>query len=240
MTQSEPKPAPIVELRQYTLHAGGREILIPLFEREFLETQAEVGIDVLGQFHDLDDANRFVWMRSFPDMEHRARALGAFYGGPAWAAGREAANATMIDSDNVLLLRPLSGAYGFDLSATSPEPGLIVVEIHYLDPASLPDFARFFSVEMRPRMIEAGASPRATLISDGSPNSFPRLPVRERETVLVSVLAFPSLAAHEAYRAALAAGPDWRAKAPEALLPQFMRKPEVLRLRPTPRSRLRG
>lgn len=97
---------PIVELRQYTLHPGQRDALIDLFDREFVETQEAHGMRVLGQFRDLDQPDLFVWLRGFADMDVRRRALEAFYGGPVWAAHRAAANATMIDSDNVLLLRP--------------------------------------------------------------------------------------------------------------------------------------
>ena len=49
----------------------------------------------------------------FPDMPSRAASLQAFYGGPVWQAHREAANATMIDSDNVLSAAPGRGGFGF-------------------------------------------------------------------------------------------------------------------------------
>jgi NIPSNAP len=97
---------PVVELRQYTLHPGKRDVLIDLFDREFIEPQEALGIKVIGQFRDLDRSDRFVWLRGFHDMTSRAKALTDFYSGPVWKAHREAANATMIDSDNVLLLRP--------------------------------------------------------------------------------------------------------------------------------------
>src|SRR6185436_19195944 len=45
----------VVELRQYTLHPGMRDVLIDLFDREFVETQEALGMTVLGQFRDLDD-----------------------------------------------------------------------------------------------------------------------------------------------------------------------------------------
>jgi hypothetical protein len=106
---------PVVELRQYTLHSGKRDVLIDLFDREFVETQEEVGIKIIGQFRDLDHQDRFVWLRGFPDMTSRAKALNDFYSGPVWKAHREAANATMIDSDNVLLLRPAFPTSGFSL-----------------------------------------------------------------------------------------------------------------------------
>ena len=110
----------VVELRQYTLKPGQRDILIALFEREFVESQEAQGIALLGIFRDLDDPDRFVWLRGFPDMESRARSLAAFYRGPIWKANRDAANATMIDSDNVLLLRPAWSGAG--RSSDGPAP----------------------------------------------------------------------------------------------------------------------
>ena len=80
---------PVVELRQYTLHPGQRDVLIDLFDREFVETQEAVGMAVLGQFRDLDDPDRFVWLRGFDDMPRRAQALGRFYGGPVWKAHKD-------------------------------------------------------------------------------------------------------------------------------------------------------
>src|SRR5512141_2772883 len=105
--------SPIVELRRYTLHPGRRDELIELFEREFIESQEAVGIQVLGQFYDLEDSNQFVWLRGFNDMDARRASLNAFYGGPVWKMHRDAANGTMIDSDNVLLLRLVHPTSGF-------------------------------------------------------------------------------------------------------------------------------
>src|SRR5437899_2034129 len=130
---------PIVELRQYTLHPGMRDVLIELFDRNFIESQEALGMKIIGQFRDLDDPNRFVWLRGFPDMASRAQALQDFYGGPVWKVHREAANATMIDSDNVLLLRPASPASGFSLENRERlRPGssdvrkeLVVATIYY-------------------------------------------------------------------------------------------------------------
>jgi hypothetical protein len=66
---------PVVELRQYTLHPGRRDVLIDLFDREFVETQEAARMAVLGQFRDLDDSDRFVWLRGFDDMRRRAPAF---------------------------------------------------------------------------------------------------------------------------------------------------------------------
>ncbi|MEV7990963.1 NIPSNAP family protein [Streptomyces sp. NPDC086077] len=75
----------MIELRQYTLRPGRRDELIELFDREFIETQEEAGILVRGQFRDLDDPDRLVWLRGFRDMAARHSALTAFYDEPVWA-----------------------------------------------------------------------------------------------------------------------------------------------------------
>ena len=110
----------IVELRQYTLKPGQRDVLIELFEREFIESQEAVGMQILGTFRDADNPDRFIWLRGFPDMDSRAMSLAAFYGGPVWKAHREVANATMIDSDNVLLLCPAWSGSGFPSGVLRP------------------------------------------------------------------------------------------------------------------------
>nr|WP_244981524.1 NIPSNAP family protein [Corallococcus exercitus] len=116
----------VLELRQYTLHPGQREVLLSLFERAFVESQEAAGMHLIGQFRDEDRPDRFVWMRGFRDMASRRDALSAFYGGPVWKEHRDAANATMLDSDNVLLLRPVRPDTGLVHPGTPrPPPGAV-------------------------------------------------------------------------------------------------------------------
>lgn len=195
----------VVELRQYTLYAGRRDELIVLFEREFIEPQEALGMRVIGQFRDLDNVDRFVWLRGFRDMASRAPALAAFYGGPVWRAHRDAANATMIDSDNVLLLRPAwAGAglvagerqrIGFD---SSPTGFVDATVFHLREPASQP-LLSFCRNVMSPTLLRGGAQALGWYVSESAPNSFPRLPVREGEYVLVGFAVFADAAAHEAF-----------------------------------------
>src|SRR2546430_17389033 len=104
---------PIVELRQYTLHRGKRDVLIDLFDREFIEPQETLGMNILGQFRDLDDPDRFVWLRGFRDMASRAAALQAFYGGAGWEGHRETANWAMSGLDYVVFFRSQrAGSWG--------------------------------------------------------------------------------------------------------------------------------
>ena len=56
--------------------------------------------------------------------QRRAQGLAAFYGGPVWQAHRDAANATMVDSDDVFLLRPAWPGAGIDGETDRrPQPG---------------------------------------------------------------------------------------------------------------------
>jgi hypothetical protein len=239
---------PIVELRQYTLHPGKRNILIELFEREFVETQEAVGMTLIGQFRDLDDPDRFVWLRGYSDMPSRALALAAFYGGPAWQTHRDAANATMIDSDNVLLLRPLDVPTGFIADAGNrPSPGshdigeeLVVITLWYCAAPAIDGFANFFAEQLTPLFAECAAPVAASFVTEYSNNSFPALPVREGEHVLVGVACFADHSAYARHVAALTHSMPWRATHAEALARYLTRPAETLRLAPTARSLLRG
>jgi hypothetical protein len=247
-TKSSSLCCPVVELRQYTLHPGKRDVLIDLFDREFVETQEAVGIKVIGQFRDLDHPDRFVWLRGFRDMSSRAKGLNDFYGGPVWKAHREAANATMIDSDNVLLLRPARPTSGFSLENLKRAPvgsqevptSLVVTTIYYFSGPVPPDFINFFEHALRPVAESLGATVSAFFVTENSENTFPALPVRTGENVFVWFSIFPDLAAYESYVAALVRSEQWRGEISTALTRYFERTPEVLKLSPTARSRLRG
>jgi hypothetical protein len=235
----------VVELRQYTLHGGTRELLIHLFENEFIESQEALGIRVIGPFRDVEDPNRFVWFRGFPDMNERGRMLSAFYEGPVWRAHSGAANATMIDSDNVFLRRPTCGrsdnlapANEFDMGSFGHN-ALVVANIHYVDRSAI-NFTQFFEKMMSPMLTNTGASVIAAFETETARNNFSRLPVRESETVLIWLAAFRDTSQFECHVTALRDSPDWRKHAPQDVLCQFSRKPEVLRLAPTLRSQLRS
>lgn len=218
---------PLVELRQYTLHEGQRDTLIELFEREFVESQEAVGIKVIGIFTDIDRPDRFVWLRGFRNMESRVAGLTAFYGGPVWQAHRNAANATMIDSDNVLLLRAPNAAAEFH---PVPPSGLIVATVYYLNISPAKALATF-EEKVMPVLEQTGAAPIAWFVPETAPNNFPRLPVREGERVLVWFARFDSEADHAALKQAMA-----DAAAPLASM--LSREPELLRLKPTRRSQI--
>jgi NIPSNAP protein len=246
--QSSPLCCPVVELRQYTLHPGKRDVLIDLFDREFVETQEALGVKIIGQFRDLDHPDRFVWLRGFRDMPSRAKALRDFYGGPVWKTHREAANATMIDSDNVLLLRPALPTSGFSIENTNRPPvgfdevptSLVVATIYYFTDPIAPDFINFFEHTLRPVAANLAATITAYFVTENSENTFPALPVRMGENVFVWFSTFADSAAYEKYVAALSQSERWRSEVLTGLARYLHEVPEVLKLSPTARSQLRG
>ena len=52
---ASPDPHPVIELRQYKIVRGKREEFIELFERNFIESQEELGMRLVGQFRDSSD-----------------------------------------------------------------------------------------------------------------------------------------------------------------------------------------
>jgi NIPSNAP len=240
--------SPIVELRMYALHEGRRDELIELFDREFVETQEAVGIQVIGQFYDLDEPNRFVWLRGFNDMSAREKSLNAFYSGPVWKEHRDAANATMIDSDNVLLLRLVHPTSGFSLQnghrpplgSRAKQDGFMTATIYYFNQPVDSDLINYFENTIDPVLMETDALLLAYFVTEDSPNTYPRLPVREGEHVFVWFAGFQSQDAYERHLAELAESKSWSQEISKFLKRQLIRKPEVLRLTPTARSRLTG
>jgi quinol monooxygenase YgiN len=232
----------VLELRQYTLRPGGRDVLIELFERELTGPQEAAGMRLYGQFRDLDDPDRFVWLRGFPDMAARAGALAEFYGGPVWRAHREAANATMLDSDDVLLLRPAAPDTGFDLPATrsaEEHASLVTVTVYHLPPGAGDEFADLFVREVAPLLADTGAPPLACLRTEDSENNFPALPVRAGENVFAWVAAFAGQDAHLEHVRTLGRSTRWTHDLLPLLTKHLARPPEQLHLAPTAGSRLR-
>jgi hypothetical protein len=228
----------VVELRQYTLRKGGRDVLVDMFEKSFLDPQNALGAHVIGTFRDLDDPDRFVWLRGFHDMAIRQKSLEAFYGGPEWKALRNAANATIVDSDNVLMLRPAGDGLGLGSGSSSQATHVIGARIHYLDKADPAQFAAVFASSVLPRLTQLGAHCIGQFFTESAANNF-RLPIREHDPVFVWFARWNAIEDEERFARGWSQLSGWRDDIPEALLPAFMRKPERLRLAPTARSELR-
>lgn len=232
-----PAPLPLIELRRYRTRPGRLDELVELFERQFVESQEAVGMEIIGTFREPGQPNRFTWLRGFADMAARGRGLNDFYDGPVWQAHRDEANPTLEDNDDVLLLRESRPGSGFapDTSPRAapgapPVPrGVVTATICWLKDADDAGFATAFETGWRPRLAAAGVPVLASFAREKAANTFRRLPVREGEEVFVWFSKFRDAAACERAAPQLAeSGVDDR----------LSRSPEVLRLEPTVRSRL--
>ncbi|WP_410599934.1 NIPSNAP family protein [Amycolatopsis sp. lyj-90] len=216
----------VVELRRYTLHPGRRDELIELFEREFVEPLEASGMRLFGLFREPAAPDRFVWLRGFRDMESRRAALESFYYGPVWREHGPAANETMIDASDVLLLRP-SGP-GFPVPDGAPDSRVLATICHPLGPVK--EFSEYFADSVAPALREAGLDTFGHFETEPAENTFPRLPVRENETVFVWFAK--STGDTETHR-------DLLDRIGEGLSSRLERPWQRLELTPTPRSLLR-
>ena len=151
-------------------------------------------------------------------------ALTNFYSGPIWKAHGRVASGTMVDSDNVLLLRPLRSDTAFAPSTVKlpppgtrgPGKGLLVASIVYVERNTPSEFGEFFQKELQPHWEQAGAPVIAQMVSEHSPNTYPSLPVRERENVFVWFTLFADQASLDKQQRALAQSMQWREGAVQA------------------------
>jgi NIPSNAP len=230
---SEARCCPVIELRQYTLKPGQRDVLIDLFDRYFVEAQESAGMTVIGQFRDRARPDRFVWMRGFSDMVGRHRALERFYDGPVWAAHRTAANDTMLDSDDVLLLKPARPEMAFRLeenaARASDGPSGVLAGIYTLSGPASDSLVAQFEQNVAPQLRARGIDIEGLFVTENARNTFTRLPVREGEYVLmwVGILKVNALAQEELDEL----------RSVSALDPVRI-TPTLLSLEPTSRSRL--
>lgn len=203
MVALELAECPVVELRRYRLHVGAAPDLLAVFERRLVEAQEQAGMTVAGTFRDEEDADAFVWMRGFAGHEQRTAGLAAFYGGPVWARNAPAANATMIDSDDVLLLRatvpahPPRPAIERGDAEHLPRRDRLVAEVLALPEGISGDRVdAWFAGEGVGALHEALGVAVAAWRTDPTPNGFPRLAVRT-DRVVVWLASFPDAASRD-------------------------------------------
>jgi len=229
----------LVELRRYAMRPGCRDTLIALFERAFIETQEAAGMVPVGHYRDLDDPDSYVWFRGFPQRAGRHDALEAFYTSPTWLEHRNDANATLLDSDNVLLLRAARAGSGFDLEGLvrpavteSAAESFVVVFLFMLDGPPGEGFVSAFEHDVV-SVVRDHARRVAAFVTDEYANDYPRLPVREGEWAAV-VLGIAADA--DALAACVGAFEDAGLR-PE--LQRHVKSRETLRLAPASRSLFR-
>ena len=99
----------IVEVRSYRIRPGKRDEFIKLFETRAVPALRNYGMNVIGPFLDVENPNKFVFLRSFPSLEERDRMKDAFYGSDLWKNELEGLAMPLLDSYDVILCEASPG-----------------------------------------------------------------------------------------------------------------------------------
>lgn len=153
-----------------------------------------------------------------------------FYSGSIWRQHRNAANATMIDSDDVHLLMarlptPIVPERPAKNAKTLPETRFLALVCRPTDPTAVDSFAG----GLRKFLEDSGGDIVGGFSTLDAVNNFPALPVWSDDPVHIVLLRFKHA---DALRA-------WLRTLPPALQSQLKAPPECLILHPTARSALR-
>ena len=173
----------VVEFRRYTIREGEREHFAQYFESYFPEAFQQLGAIAIGQFLERGNNSRFTWLRAFHNMDDRAKVNALFYFGPLWKEHAATLNSLITDSDNVLLLRPLSPERGITvLPAVDPvkerkgAQGIVIAQIFAVKAGNVDAFGQQAESTFV-RYRDAGAREAGVLVTLDAPNNFPQLPV---------------------------------------------------------------
>jgi len=182
-----------IEFRRYTIKETGqeREQFAQYFDTYFPESFQQVGAIAAGSFLERKNQSGFTWIRGFHTIEDRATANAAFYGGSVWKEHKKTMNDLMIDTDNVMLLRPLSPERGLTiLPAVDPvvevngAQGIVVAQIFAIKANSVEAFAKEAETTFASYRA-AGVREAGVLVTLDVPNNYPQLPVRSDGPFLV-------------------------------------------------------
>lgn len=231
----------VIEFRRYQIKDGGRTNFSAYFDSYFPEAFQQLGAIAFGQFYERKNRHAFTWLRGFKNMDARAIVNSAFYYGPLWKEHRTTLNELMVDSDNVMLLRPLNQDSGVTLlPAVDPvreaqgARGVVVAQIFAIKQGDVERFAELAMLSFA-GYREAGVRQAGVLVTLDANNNFPQLPVRTDGPYLVWLGIARDDRQLESRFNALAE----RAGKELAASGLLRAEPELVILDPTKRSRLR-
>jgi hypothetical protein len=181
----------VIEFRRYIVKEGEREHFAEYFESYFPEAFQQMGAIAFGQFLERKNPVGFTWIRGFKNSDARAIINAGFYYGPLWKEHRSIMNSLLVDSDDVLLLRPLDPGHGIPvLPSVDPikegngAQGVVVAQIFGVKPNKVDAFAQQAEATFASYRA-AGAREAGVLVTLDAPNNFPQLPVRTDGPYLV-------------------------------------------------------
>ena len=99
----------IVEVRSYRIKPGKRAEFIKLFETKAVPAQRTHGMRILGPLLDVENPNKFVFLRSFPSLEAREQMKNDFYESEYWKNELEPIAMPLLDSYDVILCESSTG-----------------------------------------------------------------------------------------------------------------------------------
>ena len=99
----------IVEVRSYRIKPGKRAEFIELFETRAVPALRKYGMPVVGPLLDVENPNKFVFLRSFPSLEERDRMKDVFYSSDTWKNELEPIAMPLLDSYDVILCEASPG-----------------------------------------------------------------------------------------------------------------------------------
>lgn len=180
-----------IEFRRYHTSPGEREHFTTYFETLFPEAMEQLGALVMGSFHERGSPTAFTWLRGFHTISDRPIANSEFYFGPVWKECKARVNGILPDSDNVMLLTPLTAERGvMVLPAVDPvteiqgAQGVMVAEIFTVKKGQVDAFAKQ-AEQVFARYRAAGVREAGVLVTLDVPNNFPILPIRSDGPFLV-------------------------------------------------------
>jgi hypothetical protein len=181
----------VLEFRRYTIKEGEREHFAQYFDTYFPEALQQLGTIVAGDFFERKNPSGFTWIRGFHTLEDRAVVNAQFYAGSVWKKHKKTMNDLIVDSDNVMLLRPLSPERGIPiLPAVDPiveangAQGIVVAQIFAVKAASVEAFAKAAEPTFAGYRA-AGVREAGVLVTLDVPNNYPQLPIRTDGPFLV-------------------------------------------------------
>lgn len=94
----------IIEMRTYKTKPGMRARFLEIFRAKSIPAHAEIGMKILGPFNSVEDADTFIFMRGFPDLDSREPMKAKFYEGELWKSELESMLVPMLEKYDVVLV----------------------------------------------------------------------------------------------------------------------------------------
>ena len=108
-TQTLREVVMIVEVRSYRVKPGKRDAFIEFFETRAVPALRSHGMKILGPLLDIENPNKFVFLRSFPSLEERERMKNDFYQSELWKNELKSIAMPILDSYDVILCETSKG-----------------------------------------------------------------------------------------------------------------------------------